>query len=395
MSHTVRVNLGSRSYDVAVGVPADAVGGLIRRVCPTAARCFVVADPACGTAPIPTALSTVGLQVHVWNGDVTDDQSVRGRCMTGATGVTESVKSLDTVEHLCGQFAAAGLDRRDVVVAIGGGIIGDLAGFAAATYRRGVAWVNMPTTLLSMVDASVGGKTGANLFSSASILKNMVGAFHQPSLVVVDTQWLTTLPVRHLRAGLAECIKHALLCRSVPGFDDHALWDDTSDVIRRADLARDHAAVAGLITRNITLKARVVEQDEFETAPDAAGGRALLNLGHTFAHVIEGLPGQDVLHGEAVGLGLIAAAHAARSIGRVNQEFVEAVHATVCAAGLPTALAGLPASHHLVDRMRGDKKTLGGSLRLILPGPGGFGRAGVVAGPPEAAVRAGWDSLRD
>jgi len=394
MSHTVRVNLGSRSYDVAVGVPADAVGERVRRVCPHAARCFVVADPACSTPPITANLSAAGLQVHVWNSDITDGQSAARRRMTSRSGVTESVKSLDTVEHLCGQFAAAGLDRRDVVLAIGGGIVGDLAGFAAATYRRGVAWVNMPTTLLSMVDASVGGKTGANLFTATSILKNMVGSFHQPSLVVIDPRWLTTLPARHLRAGVAECIKHALLCRSVPGLGGHDLWDFTSDVVRRADLARDHLAAADLISRNVTLKARVVEQDEFESAPDATGGRALLNLGHTFAHVIEGLPGQDVLHGEAVGLGLIAAAHTARSLGRVDQEFVQTVCATVSGAGLPTSLAGLPTCHDLVQRMRGDKKTLGGKLRLILPGPGDFGCAGVIADPPDAAVHAGLDALR-
>ncbi|HEX2839377.1 MAG TPA: 3-dehydroquinate synthase family protein [Phycisphaerales bacterium] len=394
MSHTVRVNLGSRSYDVAVGVPADAVGDLLRRVCPSAARCFVVADPACSTSPITTSLIAAGLQVRVWNMDDPDGQSATGRRMTAGTGVTESVKSLDTVEHLCGQFAAAGLDRRDAVLAVGGGIVGDLAGFAAAIYRRGIAWVNMPTTLLAMVDASVGGKTGANLFTATSTVKNMAGAFHQPSLVVIDPNWLATLPPRHLRAGLAECIKHALLYRSVPGFGDHDLWNNTSDIIRRADLVRDPSAVADLIARNVTLKARVVEHDEFEIAPDATGGRALLNLGHTFAHVIEGLPGQDVLHGEAVGLGLVAAAHTARSLGRVDQEFVQTVCASVSGAGLPTSLAGLPTCHDLTQRMRGDKKTLGGKLRLILPGPGVWGYAGIVADPPDTAVHAGWDAIR-
>lgn len=380
MTHTVRVNLGNRSYDVVAGEKLGATGDMVRRACPAAARCAVVVDPGVDPAAVTAGLTAAGLAVH--------------RVPFVVPAVSESAKSFATVEHFCTHFAAAGLDRRDLVVAVGGGIVGDLTGFAAAIYRRGIAWVNMPTTLLAMVDASVGGKTGANLFNATSTLKNMAGAFHQPSLVVIDPNSLATLPPRHLRAGLAECIKHALLCRSVPGYLGHDLWDVTMDVVRRADLASNQTAAADLIARNVTLKARVVEQDEFETATDAAGGRALLNLGHTFAHVIEGLPGQDVLHGEAVGLGLIAAAHTARSLGRVDQAFIQAVAAAVSGAGLPTVLAGLPPSQDLVQRMRDDKKTLGGKLRLVLPGHGSFGHAGVVADPPDTAVHVGWDALR-
>jgi 3-dehydroquinate synthase len=390
MTHTVRVNLAERSYDVVVGACGGAMGALVKAACPGAAKYVVVIDPAIAGTHGATALrglAASGIGVHV---------------VKSVPEATEANKSLATVEHLCSQFASIGLDRRDVVVAVGGGIIGDLSGFAAAVYRRGVAWVSVPTTLLSMVDASVGGKTGANLFTRGGTLKNMVGAFHQPSLVAVDPRWLATLPARHVRCGMAECIKHALLCRSAGARRDASLFDFTSGIVeRRVDLSRDEATAADFIVRNVALKARVVQQDERETAPDASGGRALLNLGHTFAHVLEGLGvgahDGGLMHGEAVGLGLISASHTARAMGRVSAEYVAMVTGLVRGVGLPTSIAGTPSSEQLTALMHGDKKTLGGRLRLVLPHepvPGEIGHALVVADPDRAAVVAGWESIR-
>lgn len=405
MNHTVRVNLGARGYDVVVGAGHD-VGSLVKAACPRSVRAALVVDPGVagvGTPALLDSLGKAGLRAHAvvldraWL-DSPKDIVWAAKSLTERGGPAESTKSLLSVEHLCDEFMKAGIDRRDVVVVGGGGIMGDLGGFAAAIYRRGIAWVNVPTTLLAMVDASVGGKTGANLFAVGSPLKNMVGVFHQPSLVVIDTRWLATLYPRQVRCGMAECIKHALLCRSVEGFEDFALLEFTRGLVRRGvDVSKDAGLAAELIARNVALKARVVERDEYETAPDDVGGRALLNLGHTFGHVLEGMPSLELLHGEAVGLGLVAAAHTARALRRVGDGYVAVVEELVSGAGLAMRIKGLPDSATLIGRMRGDKKTLGGVLRLILPfepSAGVIGHAGVVLGPEESAVAVGWDALR-
>mgnify|MGYP001014323829 CR=1 FL=1 len=390
MSHKVRVNLGVRGYDVLIG---DGVFGRIGPVLdglfgkPRSDRLFI---------------GEKGNDTAAWIQDETQRVLWEGGwgALSACVEANERHKSLSTLDYLTRFYSAYPRFGRDsILFAVGGGIIGDIGGFVAATYKRGLRWVNIPTTLLAMVDASVGGKTGVNIIGQdGTIHKNMVGVFHQPSLVVIDTRWLATLPPRQVRCGMAECLKHALLCRSVPGFDDTALFEFTRGLIRRAvDVTKDANAAAELIARNVALKARVVERDEFETAPDDEGGRALLNLGHTFAHVLEGLPDLDLLHGEAVGLGLVAAAHTARALGRVSAGYVAGVEELVAGVGLETRISGLPHAELLIERMRADKKSVAGTLRLIVPqepSPGQFGHAAVVRGPDAAAVAAGWDALR-
>jgi 3-dehydroquinate synthetase len=307
---------------------------------------------------------------------------------------SEKAKSLETLGVILGAIASARLERRDPVLAIGGGVVGDLAGFAAASYRRGVPVVQIPTTLLSMVDASVGGKTGVNLtLPTGELLKNMAGAFHQPRVVLADPDALKSLPEREFRAGLAECVKHGLIGADWGDPDLFAWMVGATGAI----LARDPDALVECVARNVAVKARVVGGDERELRDD--GGRALLNLGHTFAHAIETLDhlapageSPPLLHGEAVGLGLVAASACAASLGLCPAGVPDAVRAAVGACGLPARLTGLPENGVLCARMRHDKKTAGGRLRLILPTE--LGRARVVSDPPINAVEAGWDAIR-
>jgi 3-dehydroquinate synthase len=307
---------------------------------------------------------------------------------------TEHNKQLTQVAHIVERMSAAKLERTDLLVALGGGITGDLAGFAAAIYRRGIGFIQCPTTLLSMVDASVGGKTGANLVVEQSLKKNMVGAFHQPSAVLVDLAALDSLPDRELCAGLAECLKHGMIGSQV---GEPELWEWTRTVVAAARL-RDENVLKQLIGRNIRLKASVVVADERETAPDDVGGRALLNLGHTFGHVIETLPGVragssvGLLHGEAVGLGLLAATAAAEVQFPTLGPDLSQVREAVSAAGLPTAISGIPDNAVLEELMLHDKKSAGGQLRVIFPLKGG--RARVVSSPAVRAIGAGWDAIR-
>ncbi|MDX2018303.1 MAG: 3-dehydroquinate synthase family protein [Planctomycetota bacterium] len=312
---------------------------------------------------------------------------------------TEIDKSLASVERVLLALASSRHERWDPVIALGGGIVGDLAGFAAAIYRRGVPVVQCPTTLLSMVDASVGGKTGANLASGASLKKNLIGAFHQPALVVADVQSLRSLPERTLRAGLAECLKHGLLGATL---GDAGLEEFTARALPGV-LAREPEAMIGLVARNVALKASVVQHDEREEAPNQRGGRALLNLGHTFGHAVETLPGlrwtgadgkprPNLEHGEAVALGLVAAYECAARLGWVGAERAGAIARQVVAAGLPDRAAGLPVWGTIAGLMGDDKKVSGGVLRLVLPRDEGAGeRIGVVDVGPALmdAVRAG------
>lgn len=317
---------------------------------------------------------------------------------SGRFTVPESLKTLESVEAVTCTLAAGRHERTDPVVALGGGVLGDVVGFAAAIYRRGVPWINCPTTLLAMVDASVGGKTGVNLAVSddaGGVKKNMVGAFHQPLRVIADVDTLATLPDRELRCGLAECIKHGMLGAA---FGDETLlaWTEAN-----ADrfLARDAGATAELVARNVAVKAAVVGGDEREEADE--GRRALLNLGHTFGHAIETLPslshdgtpaGAPLRHGEAVGLGLVAASRSSEALGIAPRGSGDRVADVLRRIGLPIAVAGLPPDDRLMALMADDKKVRGGRLRLVLPE--GQGRCRVVDDPPADAVRAGWSAIR-
>jgi 3-dehydroquinate synthetase len=391
MHATVRVDLADRSYDVLAGA------GLFGRV-PDMVQEALGEPPGAGWIVADSALEARARSLQC-------DLHARGwsvRC--SLLDASEQVKSLDSASSLFSEMARARnpiFGRDAVVFALGGGVTGDLAGFVASTFKRGVRWVNIPTTLLAMVDASVGGKTGVNLDTGTTLHKNVVGTFHQPSLVVIDADLLATLPVRHYRCGLAECVKHAMLCRCGPGNDDAELFVDTRRFIEGGIVpGRDVPSLRDLIVRNVALKAHVVGSDERETASDVLGGRALLNLGHTYAHVIEGGVPQEaqvLLHGEAVALGLIAASRTACVMHRVSEEFVGAVTRLIGAAGLPTRVAGLPGNETMLRLMRSDKKARGDHFRMILPIErvrGEFGYAEVVSDPPDSAVAAGWDAIR-
>jgi 3-dehydroquinate synthetase len=305
---------------------------------------------------------------------------------------SEPDKSLAQIERVLRALADAALERGEVVVALGGGIVGDLAGFAAAVYRRGVAVVQCPTTLLSMVDASVGGKTGVNLQARSGLLKNFVGSFHQPRAVLADVSTLASLPRREFISGLAECVKHGMLSG---GFGDAGLLDWTAAEADRI-LAKDPGVLTSLVARNVAVKAEVVAGDEREELPSSAGGRALLNLGHTFGHAVETLPGVSpdgdpshapLMHGEAVALGLVAAAAVSVRLGHLNAGQGREVADLLRRLGLPTSAAGLPPAAEVLERMGHDKKTAGGVIRLIVPEAGR--RCRVLESPERQAVEAG------
>jgi 3-dehydroquinate synthase len=261
----------------------------------------------------------------------------------------ESAKSPQVLASIWSFLAGQRLDRGGVVVAVGGGVVGDLAGFAAASWLRGIDFIQVPTTLLAMVDSSVGGKTGINIEAG----KNLVGAFHQPRAVFVSTDLLRTLPAREFAAGMAEVIKYGLL-------GDAGLFAE----LERTPLTVQSGELAQVIRRCCALKARIVETDERELAKE--GGRALLNLGHTFAHAIEQVAGYgSYLHGEAVAIGLCAAARLSQKLGILSAADTARVTAVVASHGLPTALRAPLKPEHLFAAMARDKKVRAGALRFV------------------------------
>jgi 3-dehydroquinate synthase len=279
----------------------------------------------------------------------------------------EAHKTLANSARVIDVLVANRFGRDCALLALGGGVVGDLAGFAAACYQRGVAFVQVPTTLLAQVDSAVGGKTGVNHPGG----KNLIGAFHQPTLVVSDTRTLATLPLRELRAGLAEVIKYALIC-------DAALFD-WLEAHLDALLAGEPGALAHVIKRSCEIKAAIVGRDEREH-----GERALLNLGHTFGHAAESATAyRQWLHGEAVGAGLVMAAAMSVECGLLEATAGQRVQRLVERAGLPTRIAAVSPQAAL-EHMRIDKKVLGGRLRLILLRR--IGEALVSADYPPAAL---------
>ncbi len=286
----------------------------------------------------------------------------------------ESSKSLATYGDLVDRLLAAGLERQTAVIALGGGVVGDLAGFAAATALRGVPFIQVPTTLLAQVDSSVGGKTGINTPRG----KNLLGAFHQPRLVLADTATLATLPPRELRAGYAEIAKAGLI-------GDARLWA-WCERHGAAVIAGDPALQSEAVLRACAFKASVIADDEREEAAD--GGRALLNLGHTFAHAFEAELGYGtILHGEAVGLGLALAFRLSAALGYCAAADSARVDAHLAAVGLATTVGELNrrlSASRLLAHMRQDKKTRDGQLRLILAR--GIGQAFTTSDAPPAAI---------
>jgi len=327
VTRRITVALGDRSYDVVVG--RGARRELAALLPPTARRAAVITQ---STIPftVETGLPTVRIDI----------------------GAGEWAKSLTTVEHIAGGLARMGLTRRDVVVAVGGGMVTDVAGFAAATWHRGTPVVHVPTTLLGMVDAAIGGKTGVNLAEG----KNLVGAFWQPSGVVCDLDALDMLPDREWRSGNGEMAKYHFL---------------TGDDLAAMDLA-------ARVARCVELKAEVVAADERED-----GRRVILNYGHTLGHALEIATEYELTHGEAVGIGLVYAAELARRLGRIGDARVDEHRLVVRGMyGLPTTVPVGIAPGRLVELMRRDKKAIAG-LTFVLDGPHGVE---AVAGIDEHTV---------
>jgi len=346
MSARIRLELGARGYDVVVGAGAVAE---LASVLAGRRRVALVTQAA-----IPAGLVASARAVLDGAGVVSE---------TFLMGDGEEHKSLATVDDLGRRFAQWGLLRADAVVALGGGVVGDTAGFAAAAYYRGVDVVQVPTTLLAMVDSAIGGKTGVNLPEG----KNLVGAFHQPLAVLADPGALASLSDREYRSGLGEVAKYALM------------GDDFVSACTTGLLARDPAVLAEVIARSAGIKASYVAADELERT----GTRAVLNYGHTLAHALETASGHALLHGEAVAIGLVFAAQLAGTLERIDQHVVAHHEYLVAGLGLPTqAPPGLRADD-LVPIMARDKKS-GGGLTFMLAGPSGIER---VDDPDPAAVR--------
>ncbi|MGI9254367.1 MAG: 3-dehydroquinate synthase, partial [Thermomicrobiales bacterium] len=275
-----------------------------------------------------------------------------------AVAAGEGSKSVAGITQLWDWMLGGGVERSDVVVALGGGVVGDLAGFAAATTLRGIGLVQVPTTLLATVDSSVGGKTGINHPAG----KNLIGAFYQPPLVVIDPDLLRTMPPREFNSGWAEIVKHAIIQRSTPGGERGDL--DTF-LVRNAErlLRADEPALSYMIRRNVALKAAVVQADERET-----GIRAYLNFGHTLGHAIEASD-YTLLHGEAIALGMRAAARIGEEAGTCDRATVEAIDKLIDRFGLPKTHRIDP--ERTLPLMTSDKKRAAGKQRWVLPVTGG------------------------
>jgi 3-dehydroquinate synthase len=329
----VFVNLGPRSYIVQVGKGLLAtMGGEVHKKLGDRTRCAVITDSNVGplyAEKVLQSLRDAGKEPHL---------------ITVPAG--EASKSLLSSETVLSEMARAGLDRKSFVVALGGGVIGDLGGFCAAIYQRGIPYVQIPTTVLSQVDSSVGGKTGVNLPDA----KNMVGAFHQPVLVIADIDTLSSLPKREWNEGFAEIIKHAAI-------KDPSLYEQIDAI------ADGRGDLVALIRRNISIKAAIVEADEFETI----GTRALLNFGHTLGHAIEAAAGYGrLLHGEAISLGLRAAAWLSTHMSGLNAQEHDRIVNLLKRFELPVTLGEEFSTEEVMRIARMDKKFEKGRIRFVL-----------------------------
>jgi len=368
--HTIDVTLPSRRYEIHIQPGLlHGLGPIVASLCPHARAMLAVdakiADTHGRTARQSLEAAGFGIRRH-------EIVAEEGR------------KTLEAVRGCYDAMLAARLDRRSPLVALGGGIVGDVAGFAAATYLRGVPLIHVPSTLLAMVDASIGGKTGVNFPLPASsggptrLGKNLVGAFWQPHAVLIDPEVLSTLDPRQFRCGLAESVKHGIL-----GDAELFAFIESS---REAILGKNIEVVTELIARSAQVKVEIVQEDERE-----AGRRALLNLGHTFAHAIEPIGSLALHHGEAVAIGLCAAADCAERAGRLSGEMPDRIRGLLESLGLPIRLPQAVAIPALIHAMGFDKKVERDRRRLILPT--GLGRAEIVEDVPPEVVNAAWRAV--
>jgi 3-dehydroquinate synthase len=360
MIRTLPVDLGDRSYEVLVGPGLLARAGELIRPLLKRPRTAIVSDETVWGlhgAALTAALATAGITAH----PVVVPPGEQTKSWQGLADVSERLLALE-------------LDRGDVIIAFGGGVVGDLAGFAAAIYKRGIGFVQIPTTLLAQVDSSVGGKTAIDVAAG----KNLVGAFHQPRLVLADLDVLATLPEREMRAGYAEVIKYGLL-----GDFSFFEWLEANGP---KVLAREPAALTHAVARSVEMKAEIVAEDETEQ-----GRRALLNLGHTFGHALEAETGYGaaLLHGEAVAAGQALAFRFSATQGLCDAQDAGRAGAAIVAAGLPARLADVAGhpfdAERLVRHMAQDKKAEGGKLTFILAR--GLGQAFTAKDVAADAVR--------
>jgi len=336
--HVVKVSLGDRSYDIEIGTSLDQIGGRLQGLGFGQKIAFITN---------PTVKKLYGQRV-------VDSLKAAGFLVLSIEIPDgEQYKTLDWANAIYSALLINSFDRKSALVALGGGVIGDLTGFAAATFMRGVPFVQVPTTLLAMVDSSVGGKTGVN----HAMGKNMIGAFYQPKKVLMDLDVLKSLPRSEFLAGMAEVIKYGVI------------WDasffEYLDRKREKILALDPDALSHIIQRSCEIKAEVVSKDERE-----GGLRAILNFGHTVGHAIETAENYTMRHGEAVAIGMVYASKLAHNTGICDASVPERVEKLIKSCGLPTNLAALsrkPSVTELMDTMRIDKKAEGGQVKFVLP----------------------------
>ena len=352
----IHVALGARSYPIHIGSGLLPRLGVECRAVALGTRCAVITDSHVAPRFAPPALASL--------------RNAGFDPMLVTIPAGETSKSLRVVHHCYDQLAGHRLERKSFVVALGGGVVGDLAGFVAATYLRGLAFVQVPTTLLAQVDSSVGGKVGVNLKAG----KNLVGAFHQPRFVLCDLDTLKTLPAREYRSGLAEVIKYGIIY-------DEALFRKLERQMPKL-LHLDRAALTAIVARCCEIKAEVVAKDETET-----GQRAILNFGHTIGHAIEAISGYNrFLHGEAISIGQVAAARLSVQCSGLSSAAVGRIRRLFEAAGLPTTIR-LSSSQRtrLFNSMKLDKKVNAGEITFVLAEQIGRVRWGQRV--PETAVR--------
>ncbi|MCJ7543920.1 MAG: 3-dehydroquinate synthase [Phycisphaerae bacterium] len=346
MQRTIKVNLGERSYDVRIGPGELDRLGAAAAALPAARSAVVIADATVAELYGPRAV-----------------ESLQGAGLTAAIidfPAGEEHKTLVTFGHVTDELLAVSplIDRDTLIVALGGGVTGDLAGFVAASALRGLRWIQCPTTLLADVDASVGGKTAVDHPAG----KNLIGAFHQPSAVLIDVSVLSTLDGRQIRTGLAECVKHGMIRPDGRPYGRDATLLDFIDANAAAILSAQETVMTELVARNVAIKAAVVSADERES-----GERSHLNFGHTVGHAVETHLGLGkITHGEAVSLGMVAECRLAVTRRLCNHSVLERLEGLLKKLGLPVRWAGLdPAACWAI--MQHDKKVRGGKVRMVLP----------------------------